>query len=58
MGTSLLVQWLKLHTSNAGGMISIPGWETKIPHATPWSPKVKIKIINLKKFAVVMAAQL
>ena len=29
-GTSLAVQWLGLHTSNAGGAGSIPGWGTKI----------------------------
>ena len=27
----LVVQWLGLHTSNAGGMGFIPGWGTKIP---------------------------
>ena len=32
-GTSLVVQWLGLWASNAGGMGSIPGWGTKIPHA-------------------------
>ena len=30
-GTSLGVQWLRLHASNAEGMGSIPGWETNIP---------------------------
>ena len=30
--TSMGVQWLKRHTPNAGGMGSIPGQETKIPH--------------------------
>ena len=30
--TSLAVQWLRLWASNAGGMGSIPGWGTKIPH--------------------------
>ena len=29
--TSLVVQWLKLCTSNAEGVGSIPGWGTKIP---------------------------
>ena len=29
MGTSLVVQWLKLHTPNAGGPGSIPGEETR-----------------------------
>ena len=33
-GTSLLVQWLRLCTSIAGGVRSIPGWESKILH---WS---------------------
>ena len=33
-GTSLVVQWLRLCTSTAGGMGSIPGRGTKIPHAT------------------------
>ena len=27
------VQWLRLHAPDAGGAGSIPGWETKIPHA-------------------------
>ena len=40
-GTSLVVQWLRLHASNAGGTGSIPGWGTKIPHAL-WSGQKKI----------------
>jgi len=32
-GTSLVVQWLRLHASNARDMGSIPGQGTKIPHA-------------------------
>ena len=28
-----MVQWLRLHASNAGGAGSIPGGGTKIPHA-------------------------
>ena len=31
--TSLVVQWLRLCASGAGGMGLIPGWGTKIPHA-------------------------
>ena len=31
--TSLAVQWLRLQASVAGGMGSIPGQGTKIPHA-------------------------
>ena len=33
-GTSLVVQWLGLHASNAGGMDLISGWGIKIPRAT------------------------
>ena len=32
-GTSLAVQWLRLHASIAGGMGLIPGQGTKIPRA-------------------------
>ena len=43
--TSLAVQWLRLCTSNAGGMGSIPGQGTKIPHAA-WCSQKKLKIKN------------
>ena len=33
-GSSLVVQWLRLHPSIAAGTGSIPGWGTKIPHAS------------------------
>ena len=33
-GTSLAVQWLRLHAPSADGMGLIPGWGTKILHAT------------------------
>ena len=33
-GTSLAIQWLRLHTSTAGDQGSIPDWGTKILHAT------------------------
>ena len=32
-GASLVVQWLRLHASTAGGAVLIPGWGTKTPHA-------------------------
>ena len=32
-GTSLVVQWLRLHASTAGAVGLTPGWGTKIPHA-------------------------
>ena len=39
-GTSLVVQWLGIHASNAGGMDWIPGQGTKIPHATWHGQKI------------------
>ena len=33
VGSSLMVQWLRLGAANAGGTGSIPGQGTKIPHA-------------------------
>ena len=38
MGTSLVVQWLRLHTSREGYTGSIPGQGTEIPHAAWYSP--------------------
>ena len=40
-GTSLAVQWLRLHASSAGGCGSIPGRGTKIPHAARRGQKIK-----------------
>ena len=37
-GASLAAQWLRLWASNSGEVGSIPGWGTKIPHAT-WHSK-------------------
>ena len=34
LGTPLTVQWLRFHIPNAGGIGSIPGPISKIPHAT------------------------
>ena len=42
-GTFLLVQWLRLCSSNVGGSGSIPGWATKIPHAVQCNQKKKKK---------------
>ena len=41
LGTSLVVQQLKLCPSDAGGAGSIPGWRTKIPHALKYGQKKK-----------------
>lgn len=37
-GTSLGVQWFRLHISNAGGSGSIPGQGTTIPHDSQCGP--------------------
>ena len=41
--TSLVVQWLRLCASTAGGLGLIPGQGTKIPHATWHNQKKKNK---------------
>ena len=38
-----MAQWLRLHASKAGGLGSIPGQRTKIPHTAWHNQKVKIK---------------
>ena len=45
-----MVQWLRLCASKAGAAGSIPGQETKIPHAAWHSQKIKNKFLikNLK----------
>ena len=54
-GTSLVFQWLRLCTSTAGGMGSIPGQGTKIPHSAWCSQKEKngpktLTYTSLKKY--------
>ena len=39
------VQWLRLHASTTGGLDSISGWRTKIPHTSGHSQK-KVSPIN------------
>ena len=46
MGTSLVVQWLRLHVPTAGGMGSILGQGTKIPHASWFGPINKLAIMS------------
>lgn len=38
---SLMVQWLRLRASNAGGAGSIPGLETKPSSCVAWPKKLK-----------------
>ena len=49
IGISLVIQWLRLCTSNAGDVGSIPGQETKVPHATK-----KIRCSQKKKKVIIM----
>ena len=51
-GTSLVVQWLGLHASNAGGAGSIPGPGTKIPHAMPKNPTCHKKKKRKKNWSI------
>ena len=46
LGTSLVVQWLRLHTCNAGGMGSIPGIP-KIPHAMKCSQIIAVVAVSV-----------
>ena len=43
LGTSLVIQWLRLFTSTAGGAGSIPGQGTKILHAVQHGQEIKRK---------------
>ena len=55
-GTSLVVQWLRLHASTAGGTRLIPGQKTKTLHAVQCGPprhnKIKIKRLIGNSLAV------
>ena len=42
VGTSLVIQWLRLHASTAVAMGSIPGQGTKIPRAVQCGQKVLV----------------
>ena len=41
LGNFLTVQWLRVCATNAQDVGSIPGWETKIPHAVQCGQKIK-----------------
>ena len=41
LGTSLVVWWLRLHASTAGGVGLIPGWGIKNPACRVAQPKIK-----------------
>ena len=46
METSLVVQWFRLCASTAGDVGLIPGWGTKILHATGHSQKNILYALN------------
>ena len=48
VGTSLVVQWLRLCASTAGGISLVPGQETKILHVSWGSQKKKVKVVGNK----------
>ena len=52
-------QWLRRHTSNAGGMCSIPGLGTNIPHALQCALTKQTKHIlaSMEKTVVNVAVQ-
>ena len=43
--TSLVFQWLRLHTSNAGSTGSIPGRGTETPMCCMARPPIKVRIV-------------
>ena len=44
-----MVQWLRLHASKAGGIGSIPGQGTKVPHAEGHGQKKNLSRGDLGK---------
>ena len=46
---SLVVQWLRFCTSNAGSVGSIPDWGTKIPHAVGMTKTKFLKYVSVEK---------
>ena len=56
MQTSLVVQWLRLYASNAGGMGLIPGQGPKIPLVT-WHGQGEKKRMNVIHWYVFLECQ-
>ena len=58
LGTSPMVQLLGLRAPNAGGVGSVPGQGTKIPHATRCSQKEKKNKLNKGKMGMLVLSGL
>ena len=54
-GSSLVGQGVRLHALNAGGLGSIPGWETKVSQAKTKSSHVTIKDLACRDWEPVKA---
>ena len=48
LGTSLVVQWVRLHDSTAGGISSTPDRGPKIPHAVLYTLTNQLKQNHVK----------
>ena len=46
----MVIQWLRLSATKAGGTGLIPGWKTKILHAVGCTQKNKNKTKDLEKY--------
>ena len=52
LGTFLVVKWLRIHASTAGGVGLIPGQETNIPHAPRLGKKSKRTCLSMQEMGV------
>ena len=50
VGTSVVVQRLRLHAANAGDLGSIPGQGPEIPHAAQYGQEIKKIKLKTKKY--------
>ena len=46
--TSLVVQWLRLHDPNGGGLGSISGQETRMPQPRVCRPQLRVHMLQLR----------
>ena len=53
-----MVQWLGLHAFTAVGMNLIPGWRTKIQHASQQDQKKNVELIQVNACTSIFIAAL